>query len=174
MNTVTSAKRVLPQASCYDRLKLYAALPRQGGRTELFRFGLCQSTRQIFERQRPRDPAALNRVASQCRQGIKHFLGFNALSHNGHTAWSISRLWGLTGRHAGATGIANQVGCCSPPSSSCCSPMWQRQCGGWRGRFGPRARSGFVTGVSLGAALIAPRRRSSRLTHFYAACFNLR
>ncbi len=30
MNTVTSAKRVLPQASCYDRLKLYAALPRQG------------------------------------------------------------------------------------------------------------------------------------------------
>ena len=30
MNTETSVNRVLPQVSCYDRLKLYAALPRQG------------------------------------------------------------------------------------------------------------------------------------------------
>lgn len=173
MNTVTSAKRVLPQASCYDRLKLYAALPRQGsdGAFSLWIVSIDTADLRKAAAARPSSLKSCRIPVSPRHQTFPRFQRPQPQRSYGMVDLQIvgvdwSPCGGNRNREPGRLLFAAFV---IVLLANVVAAVW-----GWRGRFGPRARSGFVTGVSLGAALIAPRRRSSRLTHFYAASFNLR
>lgn len=157
----------------YDRLKLYAALPRQGVGRSFFALD-CVNRHGRSSKAAAARPSSLKSCripVSPRHQTFPRFQRPQPQRSYGMVDLQIvgvdwSPCGGNRNREPGRLLFAAFV---IVLLANVVAAVW-----GWRGRFGPRARSGFVTGESLGAALIAPRRRSSRLTHFYAACFNLR